>query len=225
MTQTLVLHIGFPKTGTSSLQWFFNTMRDELRRQDVYYPLTGQGSDFAHHQFAFSLADNAYERWETQARSGLFRKLSEEIDGCGCTTVLLSSELFLERLELIQASPEFASILSGRNLRVICCLRSQETFLESLYRQFILDAKVRFSDTPEAFFKNYSTAGEYHAILTAWSGFAGKAALVPVIYEQAVNAGGLIASFCRLLNVSTADLPEGVLNARHNRTTENALGI
>jgi len=223
--KTLILHIGYPKTGTSSLQWFLNAWRDELRRQDVYYPLAGQGSDYAHHKLAFSLAANAYESWETRERTALFKQLTEEIDGCGCSTIVISSELFLGRLELIQASEEFQGLLAGKKLKVVCCLRSQETFLESLYRQFILDPTVKFSDTPEVFLKDYPMAGEYHAILTAWSGLVGKDTLVPLIYEQAVNSGGLLATFCRLLNVDTAHLPADDLDARKNVTTENALGI
>ncbi len=38
----LILHIGLPKTGTSSLQHFFSASRDELHKQNICYPKTGR---------------------------------------------------------------------------------------------------------------------------------------------------------------------------------------
>jgi hypothetical protein len=207
MPDTIILHVGYPKTGTSSLQWFLHDRRGDLRAQDVYYPVSGQvEGEHAHHRLAFALAENAYQTVSGRERKALFDDLRAEVDRCGCGTVLLSSELFLSRLELIQASDEFGQLLEGRQLRVVCVLRSQETFLESLYRQFILDPTVRFGGSPEAFLKAYRTVGDYHTSLSAWADFAGRDNLVPLIYEQALDSGGLIRRFCGLLGIDTSHL-------------------
>jgi len=223
--QTVVLHIGYPKTGTSSLQWFLHARREDLRRQGVYYPLAGQDSEHAHHRLALALSANPYETVNPDARAALFADLATEIDRCGCDRVLLSSELFMGRLELIQASAEFARLFEDRDVRVVCVLRSQETFLESLYRQFILDAQVRFADTFDAFLEAYPMAGEYHAILTAWSAFVGRENIVPLVYEQAVHGEGLLRGFCRLLGVDTDHLTAADLDVWHHVTHDTALGI
>lgn len=225
MTQTLILHIGYPKTGTSSLQWFLHSQREQLRRQGVYYPLAGQDDEHAHHRLAFALAANPYETVTASRRVALFDELTSEVARCGCDTVLLSSELFLGRLELIQASAEFQRLLAGRRAQVLCVLRSQETFLESLYRQFILDAQVRFADSFDAFLEAYPMAGEYHAILNAWAGFVGKENVATMIYEQAVHAGGLLRAFCRKLGVDTSHLAPADLDVWRNVTHDNTLGI
>lgn len=219
MTQTLILHIGYPKTGTSSLQWFLHGRRDDLQRQGVYYPLTGQDDEHAHHKLALALSADAGQR------AALFADLMAEIDQCGCDTVVLSSELWLGRLELIQASEEFKRLFEGRRLRVPVVLRSQETFLESLYRQFILDPTILFWDTPEAFLKAYPLAGQYHMILSAWAGFVGKDTLETVIYEQAVRGEGLIPRFCRLVGFDISHIAPADLEVWRNVTHENALGI
>ena len=224
-TKTVILHIGYPKTGTSSLQWFLHARRDDLRAQGVYYPLTGQTGEHAHHKLAFALAENAYQAVSDHERTALFKDLMGEIDQCGCGTVLLSSELFLSRLELIRASDEFRELLEGRQLRVVCVLRSQETFLESLYRQFILDPTVRFTGPPEAFLEAFPMVGDYHTSLSAWAEFAGREALVPMVYEQALHSGGLIPGFCHLLGVDTSHLTGGDFDVWRNVTHDNALGI
>jgi hypothetical protein len=224
-TKTVVMHIGYPKTGTSSLQWFFHARRDDLRAQGVYYPLTGQTEEHAHHRLAFALAENAYEEVGRRERKVLFEDLAAEISQCGCDTVLLSSELFLSRLELIRASAEFSQLFEAKQLRVVCVLRSQETFLESLYRQFILDPTVRFAGPPETFLETYGTVGEYHTKLSAWADFVGKDNLVMMIYEQAVHSGGLIPSFCHLLGVDVGHLAAGDFDVWRNVTHNNVSGI
>ena len=222
MTQTLILHVGYPKTGTSSLQWFFHERREDLRRQGVYYPLTGQDSEHAHHNLAAALPE---EGISPAQRARLFADLRAEIDQCGCSTVVLSSELLLGRLELIQASEEFRKLFDGRRLRVPIVLRSQETFLESLYRQFVLDPTIMFADTPEAFLRAYPMAGEYHAILSAWAAVVGKDTLEPIIYEQAVRGEGLIPRFCRLVGFDISQVAAADREVWRNVTHDNVLGI
>jgi hypothetical protein len=211
-----VLHIGYPKTGTSAIQWFFNHHREDLRRQSVYYPTTGQGHDHGHHKLVFSLAENTYQQWGESARARLFEDLAAEIDGCGCDTVVLSSEMFLSRLEAIQASEEFARVLGGLPSCVVCFLRRQDTFLESLYRQFIWDTSMRFTGSPEAFLDAYKVAGDYHPALTAWAGFVGRDRLVTEVYEQAVNGEGCIKRMCRLVGVDPDAIDQADFGTRRN---------
>ena len=214
--KTVVLHIGYPKTGTSSLQWFLHTHREALREQGVCYPVTGQAADHAHHKLAFSLRDNNYEQWSEAQRIQLFADLDAEILASDADTLVLSSELFLDALDHIRTSKEFERILHGRALRVICFLRKQSTFLESLYRQFIWDTTHRLTDQPDVFLTRYPWVGDYHAVLTRWAAFAGTENIEPVVYEQARNAGGCIRRFCTLLGVDTRTLPDADFDAAKN---------
>lgn len=214
--KTLVLHIGYPKTGTSSLQWFLHTHREALRRQGVCYPVTGQAADHAHHKLAFSLTDNNYETWSEAQRIQLFEQLAAEIDRGDANTIVLSSELFLDRLEHIRTSKEFGAILDGCSLRVICVLRRQSTFLESLYRQFIWDTTHRLTDDPDVFLTRYPWVGDYHTVLSRWAGFVGKENIEPVVYEQARNAEGCIKRFCGLVGVDTGTMGEDDFDVAKN---------
>jgi hypothetical protein len=216
--KTLILHVGYPKTGTSSLQWFLHTHRDHLLEQGVCYPVTGQVADHAHHKLAFSLADNAYEQVDAGERARLFEALASELDGSGAHTAVLSSELFLYRLELIQKSEECQRLLSGRTISVVCFLRNQTTFMESLYRHFVWDAAVRFAEGPEKFLQTYPFAGDYYATLCAWAAAFGKTSIVPIIYEQALHGDGCIMRFCRVTGIDVDGLPERDFDEQRNVT-------
>ena len=212
----IILHIGYPKTGTTSLQWFLHTHRDTLREQGFYYPLTGQAPDHAHHGLAFALgARERFGQHEDQP-ARVFQALASEIDGCGVDTVVLSSEVFLANLERLDASPEFTSILEGRALRVICFVRRQATFLESLYRQFIWDPNIRFAKSPREFVEAYPMAGDYYGPLSIWNEWAGTGTIATAVYEQAQQGRGCIAKFCQLVGLDVSALPAADFDVRRN---------
>lgn len=46
----LIIHAGFAKTGTTTLQSFLNTHRDELLNEKILYPLQFLHDGSAHHK-------------------------------------------------------------------------------------------------------------------------------------------------------------------------------
>jgi hypothetical protein len=213
---TIILHIGYPKTGTTSLQWFLHTHRETIREQGFYYPLTGQAPDHAHHGLAFALGARERFRQADNEPALLFQTLASEIDGCGAETVVLSSEVFLANLERLKTSPEFTGILEGRTLRVICFVRRQATFLESLYRQFIWDPNIRFAGNPREFIDAYPMAGDYHGPLSIWNEWAGAGTISTAVYEQAQRDRGCIVKFCELAGLDVSRLPAADFDVRRN---------
>jgi hypothetical protein len=214
--KTILLHIGYPKTGTTSLQWFLHTHRDAIREQGIYYPLTGQAPDHAHHGLAFALGAREQFGAASDQPARLFEALASEIDQSGVDTIVLSSEVFLANLERLKKSPEFASILQDRDVRVICFVRRQATFLESLYRQFIWDPNIRFDGDPAAFIDAYPMAGDYHGPLSIWHAWAGTGKIATTVYEQAQQNGGCIRTFCQMAGIDLTRLPPTDLDVRRN---------
>jgi hypothetical protein len=221
--KTIILHIGYPKTGTSSLQWFLHKHRNAVRRQGVYYPLTGQAADHAHHGLAFSLGANAQEGSSRDQVTQLFASLATEIDQCGADTVVLSSEVFLANLERLRGSQELAAILDGRARRIICFVRRQKTFLESLYYQSIWDPNVRFAKGPDAFIEEFPYAGDYHGPLSMWAEWAGRENISTVVYEQAQREDGCIKRFCQLAGIDTTRLRGANFDLRRQVSTVPAV--
>jgi hypothetical protein len=197
---TLVLHIGYPKTGTTAVQAFLNANRDALRSRGVCYPATGQSDDHSHNRLVLGLTGSHDD--------GMAAALGGEIEQANCQTVVLSSELFLYRLEaLVSPSRHLSQILSGHTLRAVCYVRRQDSFLESLYRQFVWDPGSRLSlDADDFLNSEYSNAGDYYVAVNAWAGFIGKTNFTPIVYEQALRSGGCIRAFCRAVGIDTDGL-------------------
>src|SRR3954449_4869255 len=83
------LHIGTPKTGTSSLQAILSTHQDELRQHGFLYPRAGRVPMGAHHNISMELSGARRFRSEF----GTIEDLLSEIDGTR-NDIVLSSEGF-----------------------------------------------------------------------------------------------------------------------------------
>ncbi len=131
--RSLYVHVGLHKTGTSSIQSFFNEHREYLRSCGLLYPLAGIVPAYpGHHNLAWELAgDRRFDH-----RRGTFRSLFSEIrafDG----DVLISSEDFegvLGYSHCWTALREFAQRF-GFVIKLVIFLREQAAYLESLYLQ------------------------------------------------------------------------------------------
>lgn len=129
----LYVHVGFHKTGTSSIQSFFHQHREHLRGYGFLYPLAGIVPAYpGHHNLAWELArDRRFD-----SRRGTFSSLFSEVqafDG----DVLISSEGFegvLGYPHRWTALREYAK-RCGYVLRLLVFLREQASYLESLFLQ------------------------------------------------------------------------------------------
>jgi hypothetical protein len=123
----LFLHIGHPKTGTTSIQTFLLENRAALRREGVLVPHAGV-VEGAHH----GLTANYYSvrRCPDRAAANL-EALRREVEAAQCPTVVISSEA------LIQENPErFAAFRdAGFAVVVIYYIRRQDLAVESVYAQ------------------------------------------------------------------------------------------
>lgn len=127
------MHIGSPKTGTTSLQSFLNDNAQVLRETGrVNFMETGR-AHIAHNQLAAS------------ARTGNATKLMEgmlrEADAAPDITHVASSEmlfnLYTARKLAVAAPDEFKS-----RVKVVCYLRRQDSYLEALYKQLLKNSRI-----------------------------------------------------------------------------------
>jgi hypothetical protein len=136
MTQKqLILHVGFHKSGTSSLQESFAKQRTELLGFGVLYPNIGKT---AHHRVVWALSQ---KRWGWKNRGGdttpysVYTKMIRQINSSKEQTVVLSSEFFSElKPEQIQ---KISSAVKGREVKVLFTLRPLAKLLGSSYQQYL----------------------------------------------------------------------------------------
>ena len=130
----LVIHPGFHKTGTTSLQQALLFSRGKLREENFYYPKTGSG---AQHRPAWAVIEKtwgwknkggrktSYAEWEN-----LVKKMRKSKN-----TVLISSEFFSEASQ--KQLDKLKNDLDGFESKIIFTWRPLPFLLASSYQQYL----------------------------------------------------------------------------------------
>ena len=142
MPSTIILHIGLPKTGATSLQRAFFENRDQLAASGIAYPLPTNSKWNAQHDFV-----RAFHRGGPAAVNAVFDECRLQIEGSDW--LLMSSEEFAAwRASDIHA---WKSYLDQRfatpAYRVHMCIRRWADLVPSLWRRHVISGGV--SSFPE----------------------------------------------------------------------------
>ncbi len=165
----LILHIGLPKTGTTTIQHFLRINYDILLQGGVLYPQSGRTYE-AHHQLAAAFQDFKYD-WVPHIELGsILDQLQNEISQTDAKKVIISSEIltWLERPDaLLEKLKPFFDFI-----RVVIFLRRQDDWLESAYRHDLTVGD--FNGTAEDYAKKVSKKLNYLEIIKSWHGSPGS---------------------------------------------------
>ena len=127
----LLLHVGLPKTGSTSLQKWCHDNRDLLRTGGVEYPAPDPLEPARKHQFVVSeMMQGAFKRFEdTICNADQSKKL------------LLSTEGLTNHLYDFpdESLARFRAILDGWQVMAFMVVRDAEPWLKSYYKQLVLN--------------------------------------------------------------------------------------
>jgi len=131
-----VLHIGTNKTGTSTLQVYLGTHRQELLKRGIWFPNIGS-FEFAHHELAEAI------KFESDfARFGINPyDLKGPSVPAGTSTVLISSENF----HTVRDVSGVAKLFPRGSTKVVLYLREHVSYLSSWYQQDVQAARARIT--------------------------------------------------------------------------------
>lgn len=145
----LTLHIGTPKTATTTLQHTLAASREFLRERGVLYP----GPLTAHHEWRDVLELIVAGKTKYQSRlQSMKDRLSAEVAEADVPHVLMSSESFVDasRAVLERLHEALYAAIPGLNdIRVICYLREPIGFATSNGQQLLKSGLVRLKDIHE----------------------------------------------------------------------------
>lgn len=208
MGQEFIFHIGTEKTGTTSLQLFFEENEDKLKKQGFFYSATsGRRQNWklpylgsrhpGHSNFQVGSGDLDFIK---KQRKKLVNALGEEIEYAGSKTVLFSSELVHSRLSCMEHIKEFASALNAlgvTNPRIVIYLREPAEAANSLYST-ALRAGSRLAVPPEPGMNRYfDNICCHQSSLSRWSKVFGKDALsVRLFNKDYMEKQSVIHDFC-----------------------------
>ena len=204
MNNTLLIHIGMPKTGTTALQHFLLDNTDILEKNGWSYPIiegypTGSkeysiiengGNGFYIH---YACIRNDKTEWDKEMEAVLSCLENKN--------VILSCE----GIANYEADKFIASVKERYgNVKVVIYLRRQDRAMESLYNEFVKHDNE--STEFEVFIDSHFEAKqyvEYLLKLNAISQIIGKKNLIVRIYEkQQLIRGDIVADFLSVLGIT-----------------------
>ena len=146
MIETLILHIGQSKTGTSSLQALLSEERDTLSKEGILYPdimLGGVPLDLLEHN-AFAESLSGIMRYPHLQPEAYVQNFMQQMEDKSCHTLLLSAESFLGTPQIWAVGPpqdffavhrkkieRLKDLLPAKNCHIVLYLRRQDLWLES----------------------------------------------------------------------------------------------
>lgn len=229
----IYMHIGTPKTGTSSIQYFLWHC-DELATRKIIYPKTRiVGIKGICDERISQYYNCEWEKWRTlseQDLSEMFKRYLNEYD-----TVVFSGESFWgevtdkkKTLSIIQR----AALDAGAELKIIVYLRPQEEYFESLYKEIIATFVVKETISEALDFSHASnfslvhSSMDYYENLIAIREAIGNENLIVGIYEkQQWKNGNLIEDFMNIVDAKMDISDEHKMVFRNERMNTAAIEI
>ena len=157
MTKTLILHIGTPKTGTTTIQGGLAQNAEKLEQAGVFYPCR-RGAPYIQNDQHVPLVAGicGHDLWwlapaKRATKDRALDALLADIAASPAQTVILSSEAFCEsgmmtpdKVRMVRDS------FAGFDIRIVVYIRRQDHYLLSQYQQNIR-AGITAPLQPEAF--------------------------------------------------------------------------
>ena len=218
----LIVHVGMPKTGSTSIQKMLKHRAQLLRANGIHVPESQPKNrrPMKHSGLALELAD------ETRARPiSRWTRLAREVQGTDATRCVISSEIFAKPVFRNAMAEKLVSFAERENLTVeiIGYVRPQWQYLESLYTQRTYMGKLGGA-TFQRFVADMLNAGEstvfdYNVVFAPYrAAFGARVKVSPL--EPARLPQGLLAHFLQQCGVH-AD-PAAVARLPHANTRRGA---
>jgi hypothetical protein len=188
MARQLILHIGYPKTGTTALQQFWQLNEGFLRENGLLYPSAGR-IHAAHYGFSYRLdhlGDAALDQFPPL--EALIAALRDEMDGAGVDRALISSEYFIKAADPQTVRAAFADF----DVTILLYLRRHDHFFESGYGQSVVSApSPPWDNSIGSFILHQLGAGQfsydYLVVLRRWASVFGKEKIIVRAYQESAE--------------------------------------
>lgn len=162
----LYVHIGLPKTATSSVQAFLYRNKSFLDKNDLRYIQTGLSETLkCHHDLVWKLGLHKGPSYVPndiqQYKDELIQKLAEENNKYQNKDFILSSELLTFLVDYAKLV-DLLNVFKNREVVFLLTLRDQAEFLESLYQQVVKDG---CEETFQEWFSHAKNVADYRVLV------------------------------------------------------------
>lgn len=197
----LYLHIGWPRSGSTTIQSVLHKNRAKLLEHGVLYPKTG-AQDVGHHRWAAPAVPEPIDWIKPADKDVLLSQLRDEITSSEMpiSSVIMSSEAFI----YCQDFTFFEDYFEGFELEIIAVLREQLSLINSAYYRQLSTNATKLS--PAHYADSFMSKPDYF-YQQKLSPLVNNANLTPTLHTLSFHSfnDGFWSKFLELLGIP--DLP------------------
>jgi hypothetical protein len=208
----IYVHIGWHKTGSSSIQEFLLTNKHDLiEREKIYYPSEGM-LICAHHPIAWAFQDKKSSPWgivdiPQEGPEKFIQEIYDAAELAGCNSVVISSEEFC----FLNASQikQFKSALEKYHFdaNIVAYIRRQDNLIESAYNMEVKWWGSRLRMSFQEYVNAHTPYISYTQVLKGWADVFGVESLIVRPFSQEKLVGGDARDdFCEILKINLSQL-------------------
>jgi len=201
---TFYIHAGLHKTGTTSIQYFLDKNKSNLKKNNIIYLEIGKHGH-AQHLIPWAIKDS-HRIDDKKENAHIINKLKKTINNINTHHLLISSEEFefFNEKNVLQLK----KITGAINCKIIFYIKRQDNLLISEYKQLVKQYRTRFSGSLLDFIFSYKfwSRLNYFSLLEKWSKHFGPDALEVKIFDpQKFTNTNVIHDFLHILNLNADD--------------------
>jgi hypothetical protein len=218
----IIIHIGWHKTGTTSIQAFLKKNCQKLIQENkIYYPTEGLFNN-AHHHLAWALSGVDASPWgklNPINENTLIQQAIESGQKLGCQNLIFSSEKFCTFSE--KQIVKLNEILNYANNKIIIVayIRRQDLLIESSYNMEVKWWGSRMTDGFQQYVKSKTPFIKYDLALDAWATVFGLQNIKVKVYDtDYMPQNDIRLDFCHVTGIDSGNL------IFDNKRINNSLG-
>jgi hypothetical protein len=215
----IILHIGLPKSGSTTIQSFLEANQEPLRTLSIDYTRVGRHRQKAHHTLSFEL-----KGWNGRMnpRAGRLAEVAGDARNSGHRLTIMSSELLSDLKPHQIRFLAQALAPAEQPFRIVVIMRDQLSAIVSLYSQKTRYGKKTFDF--DQFFSGFIKSMKFDQfdVVDRWvSVFGWESMRVRVLNEALLVNGDLIDDFFTAIDVDP-HMPQIISLQRQPNVNESA---
>jgi hypothetical protein len=195
----IFIHIGQPKTGTTSIQKFLKHNKLVLLEKGYYYQILDTGTinqssaDYSSHNHN-AIMDKFWKEKDIEVLNSYFKHMLSDAKQEGTDSIIISSEVIWSRLYLDNIK-KFCDIFRGHTIQIIVFIKRPDLYIESLWQQYFFAEYDSFNQ-----YLQVMPIDDYYEKLKNWQNYSHKLTITP--FEKRYFSNGLEKHFLQLIGIN-----------------------